>query len=253
MNNKIAMPTKHIDIILEVGKELMECGAETIVIEESLLALSKKLGYEEISLTVLPKSILISADKDGQKETKMKHIGEVHPDFTKLSAIYKTCTKNSEHDGTVLTAKLALIMSYNSSHRARFITTPVAVAAFAGIFGCSLFGAFLAFLASFVSYGAKEIVLLRYLNPMLANLVSAFMATLLVFALGGSLSPSVLIASQAAAVIFLVPGVQLINAFEDLLKGHYLNGVARGMRAFFLTFGVVAGIVCGLFVQRMMG
>jgi uncharacterized membrane protein YjjP (DUF1212 family) len=247
------MHTKNTDIILEVGKELMECGAESIVIEECLLLLAKKFGYADISLTVLPKSILISADRDGHKETKMKHIGEVHPDFTKLAAIYKACVCEKEEDSIVLSSKLMLIMSYNSSHKARFITTPIAVAAFAGIFGCSFYGAGLAFGASLLSFGIKELVLVKYLNPMLANLVSAFMATLLVFVFGGSLSMPELIASQAAAVIFLVPGVQLINAFEDLLKGHYLNGVARGMRAFFLTFGVVAGIVCGLFVEKAFG
>ena len=253
MRTEAWMHSKNIDIILEVGKELMECGAETIVIEECLLRLAGKYGYGEVSLTVLPKSILMSADRDGHKETKMKHVGEVHPDFTKLSAIYKSCMSEAHEEPMILSSKLALIMSYNSSHKARFVTTPIAVAAFAGIFGCSFYGATLAFLASFVSFGAKELLLLRYMNPMLANLLCAFAATLLVFVFGHSLSPVELVASQAAAVIFLVPGVQLINAFEDLLKGHYLNGVARGMRAFFLTFGVVAGIVCGLFVERAIG
>ena len=137
--------------------------------------------------------------------------------------------------------------------KVKFLTTPLALGAFAFIFGSDIMGAFVAFVAGFFAFLVKDMVLKNGVNVMLANVISAFCATFLVYILSIRLEVSTLSAAQAASIIFLVPGVPLINSLEDLLKGHYLNGVARGMRAFFLTFGVVIGTILALGLQEYIG
>ena len=242
-----------VDLLLDVGKELMECGAESVVVEECMDSLAKKLEFEITGITVLPKSILVTTIEDGHYKTKVGHINYVVPDFRKLSEIYRLCQKDGIDDPNIIRSGLSLILYSKKHTKIRFLTTPLAIFAFAIIFGADIYGATSASIAGLSAYFMKDIVLHGRINVMLVNLISAFIATIGVFLIAQVIIVSNISVAQAAAVIFLVPGVPLINSLEDMLKGHYLNGVARGMRAFFLTFGVVVGIIIALSVQSFIG
>jgi uncharacterized membrane protein YjjP (DUF1212 family) len=242
-----------IDLILDVGRELMECGAESAVVEECMGTLSHKLELSGVGITVLPKSILATIFEDGHHKTKICHIDDVKPDFRKLTEIYRLCRKDGISDPRIIRSGLSLALRLKEDSKIKFLTTPLALVGFAMIFGAGIAGTFLVFIAGFFAFLTKEILLHKNINVMLANVASAFCATFLIFSLSLIIPVSSLSIAQAASVLFLVPGVPLINSLEDLLKGHYLNGLARGMRAFFLTFGVVTGIILALALQEYIG
>ena len=242
-----------IDLILDVGKELMECGAESAVVEECMSSLAYKLDLSGVGVTVLPKSILATIFENGHYKTKVSHIDDVKPDFRKLTEIYRLCRKDGINDPKAIRSGLSTALHSNGDTNIKYLTTPLALGAFAFIFGSDIIGAFIAFVAGFFAFLMKDLILHKGINVMLANVASAFCATFLVYLISTKFHPSALSAAQAASIIFLVPGVPLINSLEDLLKGHYLNGVARGMRAFFLTFGVVVGTILALGLQEYVG
>ena len=41
-----------------------------------------------------------------------------------------------------------------------------------------------------------------------------------------------------------------VNTFEDMINGHYLNGAARGLRAMFLSFGIVFGATLAMLAEK---
>lgn len=247
------MSTGSIDLLIDVGKELMECGAESTVVEDCMSSLAKKLEFEGVGISVLPKSILVTIFDDGHYKTKVGHIKDVVPDFRKLTEIYRLCQKDGVDDPKIIRSGLSLILYSKEHTNLRFLTTPLALFAFSMIFGADIFGGISAFFAGGLAYFVKELLLHKRISLMLSNLASAFVATLGVFLISKAIPIEYVSIAQAAAVIFLVPGVPLINSLEDMLKGHYLNGVARGMRAFFLTFGVVIGIILALGIQEFIG
>ncbi len=54
----------------------------------------------------------------------------------------------------------------------------------------------------------------------------------------------------AASVLLLVPGVHLINAAEDLIKGYLLVGISRGVLGLLISLGIALGL---LLAMQLMG
>ena len=53
-----------------------------------------------------------------------------------------------------------------------------------------------------------------------------------------------------SAVLLLVPGVPLINAADDLLKGHLIMGIARGVTGLIISLAIALGL---LLAMRLLG
>jgi uncharacterized membrane protein YjjP (DUF1212 family) len=53
-------------------------------------------------------------------------------------------------------------------------------------------------------------------------------------------------AALAASVLFLIPGVPLINGAADLLNANYLNGMVRFAMSAVIIFGIAVGVSLAL-------
>ena len=56
----------------------------------------------------------------------------------------------------------------------------------------------------------------------------------------------------ATSILFLIPGVLLINSFVDLLDGHIINGIDRGTNALMHAFSIAAGLATVLYIFKML-
>ena len=241
-------PADIVNATLWIGKEMMECGANSSTVEDSMLSFLTANGFGEAGVLVLPKSVLISVNSNGSIYTKMKHINDVTPNFDKLAKLH-AYSKKPNTDFYKFKAELLSAQPLYS--KMAFLGVPIGCGAFGLILGCDIFGAFAVFAATLISFWIKSRLTPMGLSPMFVNLICAFAATLLAFVFSSFLGAKGVAYAQAASTFFLIPGVQLINAFEDMLRGHYLNGSARALRAMFLSFGIVFGITLALIAQRM--
>ena len=57
----------------------------------------------------------------------------------------------------------------------------------------------------------------------------------------------------SSAVLLLVPGVPLINAAEDLIKGHLLVGLARGLTGLLVSLAIALGLMLALWLTGVRG
>lgn len=241
-------PVDVVDMALWIGKEMMEAGANSSTVEESMLSFLHLQGYGEAGVLVLPKSVLISVNAHSGFYTKMKHINDVSPNFDKLAKLHAYSKKpladfanfkNDIENSKALYSKMA------------FIGVPIGCAAFGLMLGCDIYGAISVFFATLAAFWLRSKIVPLGMSPMFINLICAFVATLLAFLFSSLFGAKGVAFAQAASTFFLIPGVQLINAFEDMLRGHYLNGSARALRAIFLSFGIVFGITLALVIERM--
>jgi uncharacterized membrane protein YjjP (DUF1212 family) len=60
-------------------------------------------------------------------------------------------------------------------------------------------------------------------------------------------------AALAASVLLLVPGVPLINAAEDLLKGHTLMGTVRGATGVLISLCIALGLLIAMALTGVNG
>jgi uncharacterized membrane protein YjjP (DUF1212 family) len=233
---------------LWIGKEMMESGADSATVEEAMLSFVCAYGFENAGVLVLPKSVLITLNSKDSFHTKMKHIDDVTPNFERLSLIseYTSRPTAAEFDAF----KKSVIEKKPPFHALSFFAVPIGCAAFGVLLGCDIYGALAVFLAAYLAFFVKSKVVKLGLSMMFVNLICAFLATLSAYIFSKAFGVHELAFAQAASTFFLIPGIQLINTFEDMLKGHYLNGAARGLRAMFLSFGIVFGTTLAIVAQR---
>ena len=104
---------------------------------------------------------------------------------------------------------------------------------------CTFFGASVGFLA-------RSWVLRLRFNVMISFVVAAFVTTLIagtdtVFKLGNA--PEV---ALATAVLYLIPGVPLINSVIDLIEGYLSASLTRSLYAAFILLCIAAGMTVGI-------
>lgn len=93
----------------------------------------------------------------------------------------------------------------------------------------------------------------RHFNLVLIVITTAFVAGMLAglaTLLDLSASPGL---ALAASVLLLVPGVPLINAAEDLIQGHIVAGVARGVTGAIISFGIAVGLGFAMYLMGIDG
>lgn len=110
---------------------------------------------------------------------------------------------------------------------------------------CALFGGdwpsmLIVFIATFAGMYLRLFLQSKHFNPFITWSCSAFFASLI-----GASAVLFSTTSQialATSVLFLIPGVPLINGFIDIVEGHILTGSARLINAFLLVLSIAIGL-----------
>ena len=120
------------------------------------------------------------------------------------------------------------------------ILSSFANASFCALFGGDCFSMGIVFSATLIGMFTKQQMLSKNINLFLTFIFSAFIASL-------SASTSVVFNTTsdiaiATSVLFLIPGVPLINGFMDIMEGHVLTGTARLINALLLVLCIAIGM-----------
>ena len=127
--------------------------------------------------------------------------------------------------------------------------------AFAGASFCYTFGGGavemgITFGATFLGLLTKQELLKRSLNTYFCTFLSALVAALFT---GGFYKAEVdleLGHAYSTCVLFLVPGVPLINSFTDLLAGNILYALDRGVNALTHVSAIAFGLAAAIFIYN---
>jgi uncharacterized membrane protein YjjP (DUF1212 family) len=120
------------------------------------------------------------------------------------------------------------------------ILASFANASFCALFGGDWFSKCIVFSATLIGMFAKQRMQLRKVNPFITVVLSAFIAS---FAASTSIVFNTTSdVALATSVLFLVPGVPLINGFIDIMEGYIIIGMARLLHAFLLVLCIAIGM-----------
>jgi len=124
----------------------------------------------------------------------------------------------------------------------------IAGAAFCYTFGGNASEMTIGFFATFFGLFFKQELVKHSFNTYIITYVSALTAGVFV-GLTHLIFPQLKLEHAfSTCVLFLVPGVPLINAITDLIEGYTLNGVARGVSALLHALAIACGLVTVLFL-----
>jgi uncharacterized membrane protein YjjP (DUF1212 family) len=250
-------PASHLSIsefssiVLETSNLLMESGAHCERIHRNIQRLAANTPYLVemfISFNAISLSVTDKRDPQAiQTATKaVKHHGVHFGVVTETSLLTWKL-----HDGEINFANLQhQLAALKQAPRhpiwlVRFFIG-LACASLCFLAGGNWIDSAWAFAASFAGLIVRQEMVKRNFNLMVAITASAFTTTLIaganVLYSWGTFPES----SVATAVLFLIPGVPLINSIIDLLKGYMSIGIARGTFAGFILLSIAVGMFVGI-------
>lgn len=235
-----------MEVCLLAGKIMLQSGAETYRVEDTMSRIALAFGAKESHSYVTPTGIMFSIESDEPTKTKLIRINERTTDLHKVTLVNSTSRKIS-------TGKLTLEEAYHELEEIEK-TSPVytvfiqvIAAAFAS--GCFLImfkGTWNDFGAAFAAGGmglltviyAQRLVPIKFFSEFVASLMVGLLALLFVQVGWGHELDKIIIGS----VMPLVPGLLLTNAVRDLMAGHLVSGLSKGAEALLTAFAIGSGI-----------
>lgn len=221
-----------------------------------ILRNSKRIGESlgvTIHMTVLHKSLILTA-YNGQNDsfyTEVVDIPELPVNFeynSELSSLsWKAYDKRLPLD--VLWKEYRQIKAKPAmSPYLVLLLAGLANASFCKLFGGDRIAIGIVFLATLAGFFTRQQMQRRHINHFIVFTVSAFVAS--VCASTTLLFNTTSEIAVATSVLFLIPGVPLINGVIDIVEGHTLTGSSRLMHAFLLIVCIAAGLSLSLLLLK---
>lgn len=246
-----------IDLSLWTGQLLLQYGADTERIEETVHRLGTALGADWLDILISPNAIVATTISGDEFRTKIRRVVSIGVNMAILADINELSRRveMGELDRFGVRAELTRIGKIRSLYNRWTVVLLVGLAC-AGL--CRLLGgdwaAFAATLiASSVATFFRQEMAHRYFNPLMVVTVTAFVAGTVASVLVRSGLTSTPLPLLSASVLMLVPGVPLINGMQDMIKGHLVTGFARGFMGALISMAIALGLLLAMLLIGVEG
>ena len=246
-----------IELSLWVGQLLLQHGAETQLVEETVHRLGTGLGCDWLDILVSPNAILITASSGEEFRTKTRRVVSMGVNMTIVASVVDMTRRVTlgELDRLEVDAELHRISATPHAYHRYVVVGMVglACAAFSRLFGGDLPVFLVTLLASSCAMWVRQEMNRRHFNMYIVVIATAFVAGMI-----ASLAPRLHVGEQptlalVSCVLLLVPGVPLINAAEDLLKGHVVTGLVRGITGTLIVLCIALGLLLAMALAGVNG
>lgn len=235
---------KILQVATFAGKIMLESGAETYRVEETICRICLSYGVETTDSFVTPTGIMVSISNNTETRSLIKRVTSRGVDLNKVAQVNNLSrfVQNNTTDINELHEELKKI---NDGDRYSLTITLIFSAICAGIFSM-LFGgdikdlvssAAIAFLMKLMGTKFEELSF----NEFFINSMSSALATalaILMFSLGMASNVD---KTVMGSIMLLVPGLAITNAIRDTIAGDYLAGITRASEATLIAISIAVG------------
>ncbi len=219
---------------------MLENGANTSLVEESVRRLGIALGADAMEVSVAPGRIVATLVSGGEQETRLCRVVRSGVELSKLAPMLQLLARVEA--GKVALAEvdseLRKVQGARRQYPALLVSLAVGLgcAAFAINLGGTARDFAVVLITSSLAQTLRSKLSSTRLGKLLTSLVVAAFASATALALAG---PGV---SVAASVLLLVPGVHLVSSTADLFRGDTASGVARATSALLTVIAASVGV-----------
>lgn len=228
---------------------LLRSGATCLRLERNVQRIAKTWGVD-CAVTIMPRHIhLAVTDNHGHCNTYITCTGN-------QAISYNIITRLSKLSWNVADSHLSLTQAidlFNKTRNAQnadpwwtLVAVSCANSAFCRLFGGDFFAMTVVFVATLAGYYLKQFLLGNKFDVRVTFIICATVSSILaagaqLFSLGST--PYVAIATS---VLYLIPGIPFLNAFSDMIDGHYICFFSRMTDALILTCCLSLGLCIGM-------
>jgi uncharacterized membrane protein YjjP (DUF1212 family) len=240
-----------LELSLEVGELVQLSGGHTARTAEHMNRMARALGAEASQPAISSINVMMTVTGGGEHLTAVRQAGHFGINFSMLSAL-RALVIDTEQHGLVpeqVRSRLTLIRNAGPVYPTWLVMLALggSSAAFAALFGATALGITLTFLGGVAGAWTRHLLVSRHKKPFVSVTSAAFVAAVIVAGgaelldLGTATEPAL-----AAATLFLVPGVPMLNGTADLLNAHYLNGVVRLAMSLVIVTSAAVGLLAAV-------
>ncbi|MGP4106108.1 threonine/serine exporter family protein [Virgibacillus sp. L01] len=231
-------------VCMLAGKIMLESGAETYRVEDTMSRIASAYGLANVQSYATPTGINFSADF--ADVTNFIRISSRSTDLHKIAEVNSISRDIAAGNVTINEALESLNNANEASYAFPYWIQIVAAAFVSGSFAIMFGGVWPDFIPSFIAGGVGYAVMVWFKRLVETGFVADFIASFLigVFAmlfiangLGVNLDKVIV-----GAVMPLVPGLLITNAVRDLVAGHLVAGLSKGVEAMLTAFAIGAGV-----------
>ncbi|PXV68861.1 uncharacterized membrane protein YjjP (DUF1212 family) [Dysgonomonas alginatilytica] len=246
------IPVKRFaDLILDIGTFLLASGAHSGRVKSNITRMAVTWGFD-VNLQPTFKGLLVTVKSHCREDDTITMFKEspthvVHLEV--LTRVSHLSWKVYEENLSIEETENEFDKIKNMPHYNPWIVSVAVGFSCAGLcffaFG-DIFNALVAMCGAFMgSLFRYKIAALKY-NQMISISIAAFITTMItgggtVFGIGSY--PE---AAMATAVLYLIPGVPLINSVIDLIEGYLSSAVNRALFAGFILLCIAAGMTLSI-------
>ncbi|MCM3783551.1 threonine/serine exporter family protein [Neobacillus mesonae] len=233
-----------IEVCLLAGKIMLQSGAETYRVEDTMMRIASAFGMPNSHSYVTPTGIIFSTD--GLQPAKLIRISERTTDLHKVAAVNHVSRQIGKSELSPKEAYHLLKDIENESVLYKVNLRTAAAALASGCFTIMFQGGWTDFLPAIICGGVgfaavslfQRLSQIRFFAEFTASFIVGLLAIVMVMTGFGSELDKIIIGS----VMPLVPGLAITNAVRDLMAGHLVSGLSKGADAFLTAFAIGAGI-----------
>ncbi|WP_047982753.1 threonine/serine exporter family protein [Ornithinibacillus contaminans] len=226
------------------GRIMLESSAETYRVEDTMNRIARAFDVKNPQSYVTPTGINFSVDQ--AEAANMMRIEKRTTDLYKIAAVNSISRRIAAGE---LSLDEALVVLKELAGKKFLYSNKLMVAIAAIASGCFtiMFGGIWAdFIPSVIAGGVgflgfllfDKLVEIRFISEFVASFIVGILAVLFVHTgLGVELDKIII-----GAVMPLVPGLHITNAVRDLMAGHLVAGVSKGVEALLTAFAIGTGV-----------
>ncbi|MEH6994024.1 threonine/serine exporter family protein [Neobacillus drentensis] len=246
MENEKSHTYQIIEVCLLAGKIMLQSGAETYRVEDTMMRIAAAFGIENTHSYVTPTGIIFSAEGEEPTKTKLIRIMTRSTDLKKIAMVNSISRRISSSEVNLQEA-FTLLKELDALNVTFPFMVQVAAASIAsGCFMIMFMGEWNDFIPAMVTGGLgyfgflyfHRYIPIKFFSEFLASFIIGLLSFILVKIGVGHQLDKIIIGS----VMTLVPGLLVTNAVRDLMAGHLVSGLSKGAEALLTAFAIGSGI-----------
>jgi uncharacterized membrane protein YjjP (DUF1212 family) len=242
-------------MLLDIGALLMSSGASTARVRNTVNRISGTFGFQaDMFITHRALMLTVHDEENVNYFSSVKRISPHGINFKLVSGISRMSWKVVEENWDVQKIRNDLDRLIILPHYPRWLVLlmiGVSGASFCRLFGGGAIEMLISFLSTIIGLFIRQHSLKLNFNPYLCVFFASLAASLISglsikLAIGNS--PEI---AFTASVLFLIPGVPLINMFSDIIDGNLMNGLIRGLNGLIISFAIALGLLTTMIIYQI--
>ncbi len=241
---------KVLSLALDLGKSMVQCGAEINRVEETVRRVCFAYGIPKTEVFSIISMVYATViEKNGKTHTQMRRIYSYAPNFDRLEQLNalsrKICSEVPDVDEAA--AELESIFVKKKRFRPTvclgYIIAAMAFTVFfGGTFADSVASAPIAFVIYLINAYVKSTGVNRLFFTALASAVSGFMAILFVH-FGFADNANMIMIGD---IMLIIPGLMLVNSVREMLCGDIMSGLLRLLESVIISLAIACGFAVAI-------